>query len=162
MSNPTSPMALQNYLLSKVSKLKIANLAPTSPFKLSTSLSTELPIVSDQHLLPWKRQTPHSTELVGEVLPPPSVHIWGVWSKPWVHLSRVDSGIILLLTQAVPDVPWGGEHAWERWTLPQGAHSREPISRNTLVISLQPVLAGISFAVKASSETIKVLNLPGR
>lgn len=150
MPNPNSAMALQNHLLSKVSKLKIANLAPTSLFKLSTSLSTEFPIVSDQCLLPWKGQTPHSTELVGQVLPPPWVHIWGVWSKPWVHLSRVDSGIILLLTQAVPDVPWGGEHApplGGRWTPPQGVHSRELVSRNTLVISLQPVLPGISFAV---------------
>lgn len=115
MPNPNSAMALQNHILSKVSKLKIANLAPTSLFKLSTSLSTELPIVSDQHLLPWKGQTSHSTELVGQVLPPPWVHIWGEWSKPWVHLSRVDSAIILLLTQAAPmcleeaSVPGGAE-----------------------------------------------------
>lgn len=147
MPNPNSAMALQNRLLSKDSKLKTANLAPSSLFRLSTSLSIEFPVVSDQPLLPWKGQIPHSTELVGQVLPAPWVHIWGVWPKPWVHLSRVGSAIILLLTQAVPNVPWGGDHAWRRWTPLRGVHSREPISRSTLVIPSQPVLPGISFVV---------------
>lgn len=165
MPNPNSKMALQNHLISKVSKLKIANLAPTSVFKLSTPLCTEFPTESDQHLLPWQGQTPPSTELLGQVLPPPWAHIWGEWSKPWVHLSRADSAMILPLTQAVPDVPWGGECAWGRWTpsIPsQGVPSREPISRNTSVTSWQPVLPGTTFVVWASSEIIKVLNLPCR
>lgn len=140
MPNPNAAMALQNHFLSKVSKLKIANLAPTSLFKLSISLSTEFPIVSDQHLLPWKGQIPHSTELVVQALPPPWEHIWGAWSKPWVHPSRADLAIILLLTQAIPGVPWG-EHAWGRWTPPQG------VQRKTSFIWSQPVRPGMSFAV---------------